>query len=598
MTRESVQRRLAAILAADVVGWSRLMGADEAGTLLTLKAHRRDLVDPKIAEYGGRIVKTTGDGVLVEFSSAVNAVKCASDIQESMVERNVGVPEDLRMLFRVGINLGEIIIDTDGDIFGDGVNIAARLEELAAPGTVNISEDVYRQVLGRLDAGLEDLGPQELKNITNPVRVYRVGEPAETDRATATRNQSETPIGAGATGFDARPAIAVLPFENMSRDEEQEYFADGISEDLITALSLWRLFPVIARNSSFTYKGKKVDVKKVGGELGARYVLEGSVRKAGNRLRITAQLIDAESGAHVWAERYDRDLDDIFDLQDEITESIVRNVMPEISHAETERATRVPPSNLDAWEHLQRGLWHIYHYTREGNEKAKEHLAMALERDPTLALAAAFQGAAHFWDVLYGWTESPRESVSLALEHCRRAVALNAQEPLAHAMLAVSLTFSGQAERGLEAGERGVELNPSSAIAHFCRAVPLVFMQRSEEALAEIETAIRFSPRDSLMSNYLGIQALVHLMLRQFDETIVCARRALREQSDNIRAFHRLAIAEAYKGNLDAARTAYAEAERLVPAPPLEFFAASYPFTHSEDLDFILDGIRKAGWQG
>ena len=295
------------------------------------------------------------------------------------------------------------------------------------PVTVNISEDVYRQILGRLDAGLEDLGPQELKNIANPVRVYRVGESAETNRATATANQFEAPSGAGATGFDARPAIAVLPFDNMSRDAEQEYFADGISEDLITALSLWRLFPVIARNSSFTYKGQKVDVKQVGRELGARYVLEGSVRKAGNRLRITAQLIDAESGAHVWAERFDRELEDIFDLQDEITESIVRNVMPEMSHAETERATRVPPANLDAWEYLQRGLWHIYRYTREDNGKAKEYLAGALERDPTLALAAAFQGAANFWDVLYGWTESPRESVSQALEHCRRAVALNAQ---------------------------------------------------------------------------------------------------------------------------------------------------------------------------
>ncbi|MEE8172799.1 MAG: adenylate/guanylate cyclase domain-containing protein, partial [Alphaproteobacteria bacterium] len=364
MARDSVQRRLAAILAADVVGWSRLMGADEAGTLARLKQHRGALLDPKFEEYGGRIVKTTGDGVLVEFPSAVDAVKCASEIQEAMAKRNAGVPESTRMLFRVGINLGEIIIDTDGDIFGDGVNIAARLEELAEPGTVNISEDVYRQVHSRLDAELQDLGAQELKNIAKPVRVYRVGGATS---ATPAGGAVNAPGGAAPTGFEARPAIAVLPFDNMSRDEEQEYFADGISEDLITALSLWRLFPVIARKSSFTYKGQKVDVKQVGRELGARYVLEGSVRKAGQRLRITAQLIDAESGAHVWAERFDRELADIFDLQDEITESIVHNIMPEISMAEAERATRVPPASLDAWEYLQRGLWHIYRYTREDN---------------------------------------------------------------------------------------------------------------------------------------------------------------------------------------------------------------------------------------
>ena len=261
MARDNVQRRLAAILAADVVGWSRLMGADEAGTLARLKEHRGALLDPKFEEFGGRIVKTTGDGVLVEFPSAVDAVKCASEIQQAMAGRNEDVPENIRMRFRIGINLGEIIIDTDGDIFGDGVNIAARLEELAEPGTVNISEDVFRQVHGRLDAGLEDLGNHELKNIAKPVRVYRVG-----DKASKTS-------GAANMSFVARPAVAVLPFDNMSRDEEQEYFVDGIAEDIITGLSLWRSFPVIARNSSFSYKGQKIDIKQVGKELGARYVL-------------------------------------------------------------------------------------------------------------------------------------------------------------------------------------------------------------------------------------------------------------------------------------------------------------------------------------
>ena len=591
MVENRVQRRLAAIVAADVVGWSRLMGADEAGTLATLKAYRKELIDPKLAEYDGRIVKTTGDGMLVEFASAVDAVNCTTEIQAAIAKRNEGVPENIRMRFRIGINLGEIIIDTDGDIFGDGVNIAARLEELAEPGTVNISEDVYRQVHGRLDAGLHDLGQHDLKNIAKPVRVYRVGE-------AAAAGGSRVSSGAVETGFEARPAIAVLPFDNMSRDEDQEYFADGISEDLITALSLWRLFPVIARNSSFTYKGEKIDVKQVGRELGARYVLEGSVRKAGQRLRITAQLIDAESGAHVWAERFDRELADIFDLQDEITESIVRNIMPEISLAETERASRVPPANLDAWEYLQRGIWHTFRYTREDNEKAKEYFAGALERDPTLALAAAWRAGANLWDVLYGWTETPRESMSEALEHCRRAISLNAQDSLAHSMLAAVLAFSGQAERATESGQRAVELNPSSSVAHFCRAVPLIYLRRNEEALAGIETAIRLSPRDPMMSLYHAVQALAHLMLRQFDKSIACSRRALREQPDNVRALHRLACALAHKGDLDAARAAYTEAERVLPAPPLEYFSGSHPFTHSEDLDFILDGLRMAGWKG
>ncbi len=596
MTDTRVQRRLAAIVAADVVGWSRLMGADETGTLAALKAHRQELIDPKLSEYDGRIVKTTGDGMLVEFPSAVDAVKCTTEIQAAMAERNQGVAEAKRMDFRIGINLGEIIIDTDGDIFGDGVNIAARLEELAEPGTVNISEDVYRQVHGRLEAGLHDLGSQDLKNIAKPVRVYRVGENAAAAPAAAAPQNPGKPATAG--GFEARPAIAVLPFDNMSRDEDQEFFADGIAEDLITALSLWRQFPVIARNSSFTYKGQKIDVKQVGQELGARYVLEGSVRKAGNRLRITAQLIDADSGAHIWAERFDRELEDIFDLQDEITESIVHNIMPEISIAESERATRVPPANLDAWEYLQRGIWHLFRYTRADTEKARDLFNGALERDPSLSLAESYQATANIWDVLYGWTDTPADSMAQAMEYCRRAIVLNSQDSTAHAITGSIMAISGDAERGHEEGKRAVELNPSSALAHFCSAFPLVYLRRSEEALAGIERAVRLSPRDPMVPIYYGVQALAHLMLRDFDDSIAYSRRALQEQPDNIRALHRLAVAEAHKGDLDAARATYAEAERVMPSPSLEYIAASHPFAYTEDLDFILDGLRKAGWEG
>ena len=563
-----------------------------------MKAHRQELIDPKFGEYGGRIVKTTGDGMLVEFASAVDAVNCTTDIQAAIAARNDGVPESTRMQFRIGVNLGEIIFEADGDIFGDGVNIAARLEELAEPGTVNISEDVYRRVHGRLDAALQDLGAQELKNISNPMRVYRIGEAAPAaapEPAPATPRKPETPT---TVGFDTRPAIAVLPFDNMSRDEDQEFFADGIAEDLITALSLWRLFPVIARNSSFTYKGQKIDVKEVGRELGARYILEGSVRKAGNRLRITAQLIDAESGAHIWAERFDRELEDIFDLQDEITESIVHNIMPEISFAESERAIRVPPANLDAWEYLQRGIWHLYRYTREDTEKAREYFIGALERDASLSLAASYLAVCNIWDLLYGWTDSLAESMAEAMEYCRRAIALNSQEPTAHSISGTIIALSGDAARGLEEGKRAVELNPSSSLAQFCSAFPLIYLGRAEDALAGIDRAIRLSPRDPMMPIYYGIQALAYLMLRRFDESITCSNRALQAQPDNIRALLRLTAAEAHNGDLGAARATFARAERVMPAPTREFFATSHPFANSEDLDFILDGLRLAGWQG
>ena len=330
MEREQVNRRMAAILAADVAGYSRLMGADEEGTLARLKAHRRELVDPKIAEHHGRIVKTTGDGMLVEFSSVVEAVRCAVDIQRAMVKRNAGVLADHRIEFRVGINLGDIIIDGD-DIYGDGVNVAARLEGLAEPNGICVSRVVRDQVRDRLDLAFEDMGEKQVKNIARAVRVFRVAAPAI---------GQPTPSAKPSLALPDKPSIAVLPFQNMSGDPEQEYFADGIVEEIITALSRVRWLFVIARNSSFTYKGRAVDVKQVGRELGVRYVLEGSVRKAANRVRITGQLIDAATGSHLWADRFDGALDDIFELQDQVTASVVGAIAPKLEQAEIERARR------------------------------------------------------------------------------------------------------------------------------------------------------------------------------------------------------------------------------------------------------------------
>jgi len=377
MAKERVQRRLAAILAADVVGYSRLMGEDEAGTLAQLKAHRKELLEPKITEHGGHIVKLMGDGVLVEFPSVVEAVQCAVEVQNGMAVRNASVPDDRRITFRIGVNLGDVIVEGD-DIYGDGVNVAARLEGLAEPGGICVSRTVFNHVTKKVDLGFEDLGEQEVKNIPEPLRVYRV-ELAQTEAprlgSVAAAEQTLT--------LPDKPSIAVLPFDNMSGDPEQEYFADGMAEDIITALSRMPWFFVIARNSSFTYKGHAVDVKQVAHELGVQYVLEGSVRKGGSRIRITAQLIDAMTGKHVWAERYDREIVDIFAVQDEVTEAIVGAVAPEFLSVEAKRAQRKDPGLLDAWECVVRGRALVWRMGHEEVAEARKLFERAIQLAPS-----------------------------------------------------------------------------------------------------------------------------------------------------------------------------------------------------------------------
>ena len=393
MSGERVERRLAAILAADVAGYSRLMGRDEAGTLARLRAHRRELIDPKIVEHKGRIVKTTGDGILIEFPSVVEAVACAVAVQRGMGERNARTAEDQRIVFRVGVNLGDVIVEAD-DIHGDGVNVAARLESVAAPGGISVSAIVHDQVRDRLDLAFDDMGEQSLKNIARPLRVYQVRLAAAiTPRIT----QTET---APMLTLPGKPSIAVLPFANMSGDTDQEYFADGMAEEITTALSRVRSFFVIARNSSFTYKGRAVDVREVGRELGVRYVVEGSVRREGNRIRITAQLIDAETGNHIWAERYDRDLADIFAVQDEITRAMVTALAPAISQAEQQRALQRPPDTLSAWEAYQRALSHWSKF--DDLSTAREFLQRAVALDPHFASAHAMLAARHLGEISLG----------------------------------------------------------------------------------------------------------------------------------------------------------------------------------------------------
>jgi len=481
-------RRLAAILAADVAGYSRLMGADEEGTHERLKAHLRELVDPKIKEHRGRTVKNTGDGFLADFPSVVDAVRCAVEVQRGLSERNAGIPPEKRIEFRIGINLGDVIVE-EHDIFGDGVNVAARLEGLAEPGGVIVSNTVHDHVRDRLPLGFEDLGEQQVKNIARPVRVYRVREnPAGPAEDPGPGLPQPLPL-------PDKPSIAVLPFENMSSDPEQEFCADGIAEDVITAVSRYPSLFVIARNSCFTYKGRAVDVKRVGLELGVRYVLEGSLRKSGNRIRVTAQLVEAETGKHVWAERYDRDLADIFAVQDEITEAVTIAVAPAIAAAEQQRAMRKPPESLDAWGAYQRGLWHLSKVSAEENALAEKFFQRAIDLDPIFAggytgLAAAINRAGAMF-----LTRNLAEALSTEEALARRAVALDGDDAEARSRLAIALQSRGDYQGGQAEAERALVISPNLADAHGALGVVLTFSGRPEEGLASLKTCVRLDPR-------------------------------------------------------------------------------------------------------
>jgi adenylate cyclase len=481
MAGARVERRLAAILAGDVAGYSRMMGADEEGTLLRLNKHRREFLEPKIAEHRGRIVKRTGDGVLIEFASAVDATRCAVEIQHGMVERNAPSPEDNRIELRIGIHIGDVIIE-DGDIFGDGVNIAARLEGIAQPGGICISEDAYRQVRGKLDARFQDAGEQQLKNIAQPVRVYRL-------------HPSGSAAEIAAPTLPKKPSIAVLPFQNMSGDPEQEYFADGIAEDITTSLSRIRWFFVIARNSSFTYKGKAVDVRIVGRELGVRYILEGSVRKAGDKLRITTQLVEAATGSHLWAEKFDGELTDVFDLQDQITAGVVGAIEPSVRHAEIERARRKRFEKFDAYDLYLQALPHIWAHSPQERAKGLDFLKAALKIDPNYAAAHGL--AAWAYQQRFQRSGAANSDREAAIRHARTALSLDTDDTTALSLAGfavVSLEHDHQA--GISATEKALLHNPNSAQALSYSAVVNSLAGRLETALDRARQSIRLSPFD------------------------------------------------------------------------------------------------------
>jgi adenylate cyclase len=469
-------RRLAAILAADVAGYSRLIGADEGGTLQALKAIRAELIDPTIAAHNGRLVKTTGDGLLVEFSSVVSALSCATEVQAGMAERNATVPADKRIDFRIGLHQGDVVIE-DGDIFGDAVNIAARLEGVAEPGGICVSARVRGDAMGKLDLGFEDMGQQQLKNIARPLRVYRVRADWTGEAAGAAQPSLALPDN---------PSIAVLPFTNMSADPEQEFFADGIAEDIITALSCYPSLFVIARNSSFTYKGRVVEVRQIGRELGVRYLLEGSLRKSGNRIRVTAQLVESEAGKHVWAQRYDRDLAYIFTVQDEITEAVTIAIAPAIADAERQRAVRKPPANLDAWAAYQRGLWHMGKANSEEYASAEEFFQKAIDLDPNFSGGYRRLAFAQFLGASVFQLRSLAEAQTSAEALARRAIALDASDAESRSILSQTLSYRGDNEGALAEADRALAISPNLAFAHGRKGVALVFSGRPEAGIAAL----------------------------------------------------------------------------------------------------------------
>ncbi len=584
---DGTKRRLAAIVSADVVGYSRLIGADEAGTLATLRAHRAELIDPLITQHGGRIVKTMGDGLLLEFPSVVGAVTCTLAVQSGIRDRNADKPVDRRIVFRVGVNLGDIVIDGE-DIHGDGVNVAARLQETCAPGGLALSGVAYESLGTLVDAAFDDGGLQVFKNIARPVQVWRWSPDGGAAAPTAAAPSAYLKL-------PDKPSIAVLPFDNMSGDPEQEYFSDGMTEDIITALSRLRWLFVIARNSTFTYKGQAVDITKVGREMGVRYVLEGSVRKSGQRVRVTAQLIEAGTGSHIWAKRYDRDLTDIFDLQDELTEAISAQVNAELAGSERDLARKKSTTDLDAWDYYQRGMWHLYKMSREELVEARRLFQLALERAPEFASAYAALAYVAFNEIIRGFFLDRAATLEQGLRDAERAVALDDREGVGHYALGRISILIGDSDRAVLAMEKCVELNPSSAEAYYGLGYALYWFGRAEEAIPLFGRAIRLSPHDPQLWAFHHMRSVGHTSLDEFDLAIIDAKTALQSKSDEI--WPQLMLAQSYSSleRNDEARAAYDRACKLNPELSTAYIKSLIGTLHPPYLDKLLDALRQAG---
>ena len=640
----SESRKIAAILASDVVGYSRLAGADEDRILARLRALRSDLIDPTIAVHKGRVVKRTGDGALVEFRSVVDAVRCAIEIQNAMVERNAGVPEDRRIQFRIGIHLGDVVEESDGDLMGDGVNIAARLEGVAAPGAICLSEQAYWQVKGRLDLAVTDLGPTKLKNIAEPVRAYslEVGKPAQAKPATVAK-PPEAPakppepkkravpapllvaiaallvvIAAGvwyllvanrladvatkppapvasntvAPAKAAHLSVVVLPFANLSNDPSQDYFADGVTENLTTDLSRIRNSFVIARNTAFTFKGKSIDAKEIGKELGVRYVLEGSVQRDQNRVRVNAQLIDAETGAHLWADRFEEDVADLFKLQDQVVARLANALNYELVRAEAE--TGAHSKNPDIIDFVMRGNEAISRFaqqpTKDNNIAIRALFEQALEIDPNDADALAGDAATYTEEYGLGWVNPETDYDAKILGQTDRAIAIARDILRAYLTKSGYLIVSGRPNEALRVAEAGLAINPNYANLYANRGSAETFLRQFEQAKSDLRQAMRLSPRDPRIGQWHNMMSEAELGLGHFDTAIEEANKAIDAEFKVFYSYLNLAAGHALKGEIDEAKTALAEARRLNPKLSVKWLMGRQPFRQPG-----FDALRKAG---
>lgn len=587
MPSEQVKRRLAAIFIGDVVGYSKLMGADESGTLARLKAIRKELVDPKIAEFHGRVINRAGDSILIEFKSVIEALQCAVDVQRAMVDRNAGVEPVRRIEFRIGINLGDVIADKTG-IFGDGVNIAARLQAEARPGGICISNQVHEDVAGKSGLGFDDLGELSLKNIARPVRAYqvRLDEPEERSSAPA-----ESVLGT--LDLPEKPSIAVLPLVNMSGDAEQEYFADGITEDLITALSRIRWLFVIARNSTFVYKGRAVDVKQVARDLGVRYVLEGSVRKIANRVRITAQLIEAASSAHQWAERYDRELIDIFALQDEITQHVAAAIEPRLLAAEGIRAQSRSSQDLDAWDLVMRANSLFWRLTKADSEAAITMLGDAVKRHADYAPAHSMLAFALLVSGYIGWIAIEPQLRRIA-DLAARAAELDDADPWAHLALGFHAVMTRRTNEATYEFQRALDLNPNFAAAHGYLGFALMFDDRTDDAISHLQQAIRMSPQDPQNAIFnVGLSA-AHYLAARYAEAIDYGRKSVQQRPAYVGGYRILCAGLAQAGDSEEAGAVLARLKQLQPDISLASVQKHVPYLPGPMARF-MEGLRKAG---
>jgi adenylate cyclase len=579
VTEEQVQRRLAAILAADVVGYSALMQRAEEATYAEFERLKRESIEPSLSRHKGRLIKSTGDGALAEFASPLAAVRCAVEIQDHLASSSS--PFKLR----IGLNLGDVIVGPDGDLYGDGINIAVRLEGAADPGGILISEKVYSEVEGKLDVGFEGRGEQQLKNIAKPVRAYAVRAGAH---GTVTERLSAAPP------LPDKPSIAVLPFQNMSGDPEQEYFADGMVEEIITALSRFKSLFVIARNSSFTFKGRAVDIKEVGRRLGVRYVLEGSVRKASGKVRITGQLIDAVTGAHIWADRFERDLTDVFALQDEVTAAVVSAIQPKLLQTEIALATRRRSANLTAYDFYLRAMQQHYQTTREGLAEALRLAHRALELDPRFGLVAALAGICHQLNLTLGHANDPQFERKEAARLLRLALSLDDNDPDTLAWACIISAFTvGDSESEIEMADRGVALNPNSHLTWHARGWAYRNSGQPEEAVRSFERAIRMSPIDPVLHRALAGMGMALIELGRFDEAIVAGKRAQHQNPSSFPGTYRcLASAFAHLGRDAEAREA---AARVLEVDPNFTISAWIARGGQSNAKLMIEGLRKAG---